>query len=132
MPFYRIYHPGNLLSSEDKTIIAKGFTKVHAEATGTTVHSVKVAFIAFQDVFSGGVPDTSLIRVVGLIKGGRSAEVKAKMLAQLDEILQPYAKNGGIETTLVENLPADNVRHAGEGSSQDTKDWAALAPPQKQ
>ncbi|PRP86425.1 hypothetical protein PROFUN_05344 [Planoprotostelium fungivorum] len=113
MPFYQIFHAPGTLSREDKTIIAKGFTETHCSIAGATPYVVKVAFID-ADIYTSGEHDDKIIRIVGIIKGGRTFETKSKLLEGLSLVITPFLGEKMVEITLVENHAEDMKRVIGK------------------
>jgi len=134
MPFYQVFYPAQSLSTDTKAALANGITKAHSSIAGAPPYAVKVAFVSLStdDVYSGGKPETSLIRVVGLIKAGRDEATRARLLVALHALFEQEAPRAiGAEITLIENRVEDSVRFAGVETQQQVKEWAATAPPNK-
>ena len=115
MPFYTCFVVTNSLSATQKAFIAEEITRIHVTRTGAPPSFVRVLFHEFQpsDVFTGGKPlPCAMIR--GVIRAGRSAEVKAQMLKELWAMLQ---KVTGLEDdkllVSVQDNPAGNAMEAG-------------------
>lgn len=80
----------------------------HSTIAGAARFAIKVAFIPLSaegpEIFSGGEPETQLIRVVALIKSGRDADTRARLLTALHAVFVQFApRTFGAEITLVEN-----------------------------
>jgi phenylpyruvate tautomerase PptA (4-oxalocrotonate tautomerase family) len=84
MPFYTVYHPTELLPLQ-RAEIANAITQAHCNATGAPHFLVRVTFIATGSTsyFSGGIAETSFLRIVGVIRSGRSKECKQALLRAL-------------------------------------------------
>ena len=115
MPFYTCFAVTNSLSAAQKAFIAEEITRIHVTRTGAPASFVRVLFHEFQpsDIFTGGKPlPCAMIR--GVIRAGRSAEVKAQMLKELWAMLQ---KVTGLEDdkllVSVQDNPAGNAMEAG-------------------
>ena len=115
MPFYTCFVVTNSLSATQKAFIAEEITRIHVTRTGAPPSFVRVLFHEFQpsDVYTGGKPlPCAMIR--GVIRAGRSAEVKAQMLKELWAMLQ---KVTGLEDdkllVSVQDNPASNAMEAG-------------------
>lgn len=81
MPFYRFTVPTGGATLHHKAEVAAAVTKVHSEVTGAPARYVHCSFteVAPQSIFIAGEPVTGP-RMIGLLREGRSAEVKAKLL----------------------------------------------------
>ncbi|EJD39274.1 hypothetical protein AURDEDRAFT_187432 [Auricularia subglabra TFB-10046 SS5] len=130
MPFYTVYYPASLLTAANKQEIAGGITAQHAAITGAPTSAAKIVFIpvAPEDSFSNGQL-APFVRLVGLIKGGRDADTRARLLGGLTKVFAPFLDADVVELTLIENRLEDTVRYAGGVASQEQKEWAAHAPP---
>jgi phenylpyruvate tautomerase PptA (4-oxalocrotonate tautomerase family) len=81
MPFYRFTVPTGGATLRHKAEVAAAVTKVHCEVTGTPARYVHCAFVevAPDSIFVAGEP-VSGPRMVGLLREGRSVEVRARLL----------------------------------------------------
>jgi phenylpyruvate tautomerase PptA (4-oxalocrotonate tautomerase family) len=86
MPYYQFHIPADSPSAGRKAEIAAAVTKVHTAVTGAPARYVNVAFIEMPpgNLFVGDEPVTSG-RMVGIIRAGRSAEVKRDLIHGLAE-----------------------------------------------
>jgi phenylpyruvate tautomerase PptA (4-oxalocrotonate tautomerase family) len=86
MPHYQFIIPAGGASAQHKAEIAAAFTKVHTEVTGAPAGYVNCSFV---EVPAGSifVADEAVEagRMVGVIRQGRSEEVKRKLLLELGE-----------------------------------------------
>jgi phenylpyruvate tautomerase PptA (4-oxalocrotonate tautomerase family) len=84
MPFYQFTIPSDSPSAGLKTEIARAVTKVHTSVTGAPARYVNVSFV---EVPPGNlfVADEPLAqgRMVGIIRSGRTAEVKHDLITGL-------------------------------------------------
>lgn len=116
MPTYTIFSPAGQVSSAQKANIARNVTRVHNEVTGAQTFFAQVVF---QDTtpgnwFMGGVPlEGSQIYLCGHIRGGRSKEVKAKLIMALHDAVQTGAgvRKSQVWAYLVELPPSDMVEY---------------------
>ncbi|KDQ14539.1 hypothetical protein BOTBODRAFT_32680 [Botryobasidium botryosum FD-172 SS1] len=134
MPFYQVFYPASSLSSDTKAKLAEGITQAHSSIAGAPPDAVKVAFVsvAADDLYSSGKPEQAVIRVVGLIKGGRDANTRARLLAGLHAVFEQSAPSTvAAEISLIENRVEDTVRYAGAETQGKVKEWAAVAPPKR-
>ncbi|MCX6466912.1 MAG: tautomerase family protein [Pseudonocardiales bacterium] len=81
MPFYRFTVPTGGATLRHKAEVAAAVTKVHCEVTGAPARYVHCAFVevAPDSIFVAGEP-VSGPRMVGLLREGRSVEVRARLL----------------------------------------------------
>jgi phenylpyruvate tautomerase PptA (4-oxalocrotonate tautomerase family) len=81
MPLYTVYHPPSLMPNQ-RTDIAKSITTAHTACTGAPAFLVKVVFFSLDasSYYSGGHPESSLLRIVGVIRAGRSKEERQNLL----------------------------------------------------
>jgi phenylpyruvate tautomerase PptA (4-oxalocrotonate tautomerase family) len=89
MPFYTCFAFSDSLSAAQKANIAEEITRIHTKLTGAPRSFVRVLFHEMQssDIFTGGKPlPCAMIR--GVIRAGRSAEVKKQLLSELWTMLQ--------------------------------------------
>jgi phenylpyruvate tautomerase PptA (4-oxalocrotonate tautomerase family) len=91
MPLYTVYHPPSL-SRAQRSDIAKSITESHVSLTGAPAFVVKVIFIALDSssYFSGGHSESSLLRIVGVIRAGRSKEDRQKLLLAINDGTKEY------------------------------------------
>ncbi|BBG02660.1 MULTISPECIES: tautomerase family protein [Pseudonocardia] len=81
MPYYRFTVPAGDATLQHKAEVAAAVTKVHVEVTGAPAAYVHCAFVEVPQgsVFAGGRAVDGP-RMVGLIREGRSTEVRAALL----------------------------------------------------
>lgn len=81
MPFYQFTVPTGGATLRHRAEVAAAMTKVHSEVTGAPGTYVHCSFVevAPDSVFVAGEPVNDA-RMVGLIREGRSAEVRAKLV----------------------------------------------------
>lgn len=84
MPFYQFTIPSDSPSAALKTEIARAVTKVHTSVTGAPARYVNVSFVEVPpgNLFVGDEP-VSGGRMVGIIRSGRTAEVKRELITGL-------------------------------------------------
>jgi phenylpyruvate tautomerase PptA (4-oxalocrotonate tautomerase family) len=85
MPLYTVYHPPSLTSWQ-RSDIATSITTAHTTSTGAPAFLVKVIFLQLDasSYFSGGHPESSLLRIVGVIRAGRSKEERQNLLQRIN------------------------------------------------
>ena len=81
MPYYQFTVPSGGATLKHKAEIAAAMTRVHSEVTGAPGNYVHCSFVevAPESVFVAGQAVDGA-RMVGLIREGRSTEVRAKLL----------------------------------------------------
>ncbi|GAA2542183.1 tautomerase family protein [Pseudonocardia hydrocarbonoxydans] len=81
MPFYQFTVPTGGATLRHRAEVAAAMTKVHSEVTGAPGTYVHCSFVevAPDSVFVAGEPVNDA-RMVGLIREGRSAEVRAALI----------------------------------------------------
>lgn len=81
MPYYQFTVPTGGATLAHKAEVAAAVTKVHAEVTGAPGHYVHCSFVEVPpgSIFAAGEAVTGA-RMVGLIRTGRSAELRGKLL----------------------------------------------------
>ena len=86
MPFYQFTVPTDSPSAKNKADIAAAFTKVHTEVTGAPARYVNVSFneVPPGSLFVAGEP-VSYGRMVGIIRAGRSQQIKRELITGLAE-----------------------------------------------
>ena len=112
MPLYTIYHPPSLSPSQ-RSEIASTITKAHIELTGAPSFLVKTIFIPVDSssFFTAGKPESSLLRIVGVIRAGRPRDDRQSLLLAIYE----GVKKHGFEVEIhLEEMKAE-VRILGRG-----------------
>jgi phenylpyruvate tautomerase PptA (4-oxalocrotonate tautomerase family) len=84
MPFYQFTIPSDSASAGLKAEIARAVTKVHTSVTGAPTRYVNVSFVEVPpgNLFVGDEP-VAAGRMVGIIRTGRTAEVKRELITGL-------------------------------------------------
>jgi phenylpyruvate tautomerase PptA (4-oxalocrotonate tautomerase family) len=84
VPFYQFTIPSDSRSAGLKTEIARAVTKVHTSVTGAPARYVNVSFVEVPpgNLFVGDEP-VAHGRMVGIIRAGRTAEVKHDLITGL-------------------------------------------------
>ena len=84
MPFYQFTISSDSPSAGLKTEIARAVTKVHTAVTGAPARYVNVSFVEVPpgNLFVGDEPVTQG-RMVGIIRSGRTSEVKHELITGL-------------------------------------------------
>lgn len=86
MPLYTVYHPPAVTDTQ-RSEIAEWITKAHVSITGAPAFLVKVIFIPLESTssFTGGEPESSLLRILGVIRSGRSRDDRQKLLLEIHD-----------------------------------------------
>jgi phenylpyruvate tautomerase PptA (4-oxalocrotonate tautomerase family) len=86
MPFYQFTVPANSLDPATKQEIATAVTDVHCRVTGAPAHYVNCQFVEVPtgNLFVGG-GQRDAVRMVGIIRRGRSEEVRRQLLMGIAE-----------------------------------------------
>ncbi|MCA1843384.1 MAG: tautomerase family protein [Actinobacteria bacterium] len=81
MPYYQFHIPADSPSAGLKSEIAAAVTKVHSSVTGAPARYVNVSFVELPpgNLFVGDEP-VAHGRMVGIIRAGRTAEVKNALI----------------------------------------------------
>jgi phenylpyruvate tautomerase PptA (4-oxalocrotonate tautomerase family) len=95
MPLYTVYHPTTLIA-HSRSDIATVITNSHIKATGAPAFLVKVVFIPVEwtSFFSGGCAEDKLLRIVGVIRAGRSKQERQSLLLSIYQGIKRIEKNG--------------------------------------
>jgi phenylpyruvate tautomerase PptA (4-oxalocrotonate tautomerase family) len=91
MPLYTIYHPP-VLSADQRADIAQAITEAHVSITGAPAFLVKVIFIPLDvsSYFTGGHAESNLLRIVGVIRAGRSTEDRQSLLMKIHNDIKDH------------------------------------------
>ena len=129
MPTYTVTNSNFNLSLKQQKKLAEGITKVHNIVTGANTYFAQVIFNKTKknNHFMGGkkVVEPSLF-LTGLIRAGRSKEVKDKLISDLKDVL---VKNSKLDETQVwvyiNDLPPSQRIEYGAvlPDSGKEKDW---------
>jgi phenylpyruvate tautomerase PptA (4-oxalocrotonate tautomerase family) len=116
MPFYQFTVPAGSPTLQHKAEIAALATKVHSEVTGAPARYVHCSFteVPRDSIFVAGEP-VNFPRLVGLIRSGRSAEVKAQLMHQLASGWSAITGEPVRDLALfLHEVPGENVMEEGE------------------
>ncbi len=129
MPTYTVTNSNFNLSLKQQKKLAEGITKVHNIVTGANTYFAQVIFNKTKknNHFMGGkkVTEPSLF-LMGLIRAGRSKELKDKLISDLKDVL---VKNSKLDETQVwvyiNDLPPSQMIEYGAvlPDSGKEKDW---------
>ena len=116
MPFYQFTMPRGDATLEHKAEVAAAMTKVHSEVTGAPGTYVHCSFVEVppDSIYVAGEP-VSGPRMVGIIRSGRSAEVRGRLLHGLADawcaITGEQKENVAI---FLQEVPGANVLEDGQ------------------
>ena len=120
MPIYRCAIPAGSLARDQKRRLAEEFTTIHCALTnGTPRKFVHVTFeeAAADDAWSGGSPST-VSKIVGLIRSGRSQETRSTLVTQLTDAW----------SAITGQDKADIIIALHEVRPRDVMEWGELLP----
>ncbi len=124
MPFYQFTVPTGSPSAKHKADIAAAFTKVHTEVTGAPAHYVNVSFneVPPGSLFVAGEP-VSFGRMVGIIRAGRSEQIKRELITGLAEAWSEVTGEPmeGFALFIVEE-PSHNIMEEGQTLPEASED----------
>ena len=136
MPTYTVFAPVGQLSSSQKADIARNVTRVHNEVTGARTFFAQVVFHDAQpgSWFMGGVPlEGDQIYLCGHIRGGRTKEMKARLVLGLRDVIREGAgvDKSKVWAYLVE-LPPSHMVEYGYMLPEPGQEaaWLADMPPE--
>lgn len=116
MPFYRCTVPTGLLEKDQKAQIAGAITNLHCGLNpGTPRDFVHVVFdeVAAGNGWCGGRPSPKSV-IIGMIRAGRTREIKDGLLFGISELWQKVAGQDPIDIVVgVVEIPARDVVEAG-------------------
>jgi phenylpyruvate tautomerase PptA (4-oxalocrotonate tautomerase family) len=128
VPFYQFTVPSGGATLQHKAEVASAVTKVHAEVTGAPAAYVHCTFSVLEEesVFVAGEAVTSP-RMVGLIRSGRSPEVRARLIHGIAdawcEITGDVKKDLAI---FIVEVPGANVMEDGVVLPEAAEDVGAI------
>ena len=131
MPTYTVTNSNFNLSSKQQKKLAEGITKVHNIVTGANTYFAQVIFNKTKknNHFMGGkkVAEPSLF-LMGLIRAGRSKEVKDKLISDLRDVLVKNSKLDEAQVWVyINDLPPSQMIEYGAvlPESGKEKEWFA-------
>ncbi len=116
MPYYQFTVPAGSPTLQHKAEIAALSTKVHTEVTGAPGRYVHCSFVEVprDSIFVAGEP-VNFPRLVGLIRSGRDAQVKDRLLHRLAEEWSAITGEPARDLALfLHEVPGGNVMEEGE------------------
>ena len=137
MPTYTVTVANLSLSPQQKSQIAEAITAAHSAQTGAPRFFAQVLFSAANegDHFVGGrVNSAPQVYVHGLVREGRSAEVKQALMSQmLEEVAQIVGITGEDVWIYLQDIPATQMIEFGRflPAPGDEAEWAKEMSPEK-
>ncbi|MEJ2867728.1 tautomerase family protein [Actinomycetospora sp. OC33-EN08] len=129
MPYYQFTAPAGSATLARKAEIAAAFTKVHCEVTGAPSAYVQCSFteVAPDSIFVAGEP-VSGPRMVGLIRQGRSKDLRAKLLHGLADAWCEITGDSKDDVALfLLEQPGANIMEGGVILPEASEDPGAIA-----
>lgn len=115
MPFYQFTAPAGSATLAHRAEIAEAMTKVHSEVTGAPAKYVHCSFTEVEQgsIFAAGKPATGP-RMVGIIREGRTAEVRAELIHGLADAWCAITGDAKEDVAVfVQEVPGGNVLEDG-------------------
>lgn len=115
MPFYQFTAPTGSATLARRAEIAEAMTKVHSEVTGAPAKYVHCSFVEVEagSIFAAGKPATGP-RMVGIIREGRTAEVRAELIHGLADAWCAITGDAKEDVAVfVQEVPGGNVLEDG-------------------
>lgn len=128
MPFYQFTVPRGGATLAHKAEVAAAVTRVHAEVTGAPAAYVHCSFTEVESgsIYVAGEPVTSP-RMVGLIRTGRSVEVRARLMHGIADAWTAITGEDKAALALfVVEIPGANVMEDGVVLPEITEDAGAV------
>jgi phenylpyruvate tautomerase PptA (4-oxalocrotonate tautomerase family) len=134
MPTYTFTSVEGTLDAPKRAKIASAITRIHSETTGAPTYFAQVIFteVAPDCYFVGGSPlKGQQVFVNGQIRGGRSAETKDSLIAQITAAVAEASKlaNRNVWVYITELVPRQMVEfgHVLPEAGDEAR-WAAALP----
>jgi len=129
MPLWRLYHPADAFSAEDKQQLAERITALYRRLPKFYVGVVFQA-VAAEDFYIGGQPTGRFVRiwVDHIARTLPTAELRSWWIGQCDEALAPFIRDRGldwefhIDETPFELWSIQGIRPPA-ADSEDEKRW---------
>ena len=128
MPYYQFTVPTGGATLQHKAEIAAAMTKVHCEVTGAPSSYVQCSFteIPAGSLFAAGEPVEGP-RLVGLIRAGRSAEVRRRLITEIAEAWTEITGDAKDELAVfIVEMPGSNVMEGGRILPEAADDPGAI------
>jgi phenylpyruvate tautomerase PptA (4-oxalocrotonate tautomerase family) len=128
VPFYQFTVPTGGATLSHKAEVAAAMTKVHAEVTGAPSAYVHCSFVEVppDSIFVAGEP-VSGARMTGIIRSGRSPEVRARLLHGLaDAWCEITGDRKEDVAVFLQEVPGANVLEDGRVLPEASADPGAI------
>ncbi|GAA4701697.1 hypothetical protein GCM10023215_45840 [Pseudonocardia yuanmonensis] len=128
MPYYQFIVPTGGATLRHKAEVAEAMTKVHSEVTGAPGKYVHCAFVevAADSIYVAGKP-TDGPRMVGLIRDGRSTEIRAKLIHGIADAWSAITGDEKEDLAIfIEEIPGANVMEDGTILPEITNEPGAI------
>jgi phenylpyruvate tautomerase PptA (4-oxalocrotonate tautomerase family) len=128
MPYYQFTVPTGGATLKHKAEVAAAMTKVHSEVTGARGDYVHCSFaeVAPGSIFVAGEP-VSGPRMVGVIRKGRSTEVRAKLIHGLADAWCEITGDAKESVAIfIQEVPGANVLEDGVILPEITEEPGAI------
>ena len=128
MPYYQFTVPTGSATLQRKAEVAAAMTKVHSNVTGAPATYVQCSFVEVPpgSIFVAGEA-VEAPRMVGIIREGRSAEVRAKLIHGLaDAWCEITGETKESLLIVLQEVPGANTLENGVIMPEITDDPAAI------
>lgn len=130
MPLWKVYHPVDAFTREDKHAISKAITSVYARAMPKFYVGVVFQEVHEDNIYIGGEPHPRFVRiwVDHIARTFNSDETRVRFFGKVNELLAPWLGERGFDWELhVDETPFDLWTIQGhfpprEGT-EDEKRW---------
>ena len=129
MPVYEFIAPAGSATFEPRAEIAAAVTRVHSEITGAPPRYVHCAFAeaAPGSMFVGGEPSTAP-RLMGLIREGRSAELRGRLIHAIADAWSAITGDAKDELAIfLREVPGANCFEDGTILPEASEDAGAIS-----
>jgi phenylpyruvate tautomerase PptA (4-oxalocrotonate tautomerase family) len=134
MPLWKVYHPVDAFTPEDKKGIAQAITNVYGRVMPRFYVGVIFQEVKEDSCYVGGEPHGKFVRIwidhIARAFAPEDSERKAGFMRRVNQLLEPYIKDRGFDWELhVDETPFDLWTIQGlfpprEGT-EDEKRWMA-------
>lgn len=132
MPLWKIYHPVDAFSIEDKDALAEKITDVYAR--GMPRFYVNIIFTPVPEdcFYIGGKRRNNFVRMVmeHIAREFPNKEASARFIQKINQVIEPYVKNRGFDWEFhIDETPFDLWTVQGyfppRAGTEDEKRWMA-------
>ena len=128
MPYYQFTVPTGSATLQRKAEVAAAMTKVHSNVTGAPATYVQCSFVEVPpgSIFVAGEP-VEAPRMVGIIREGRSTEVRAKLIHGIADAWCAITGDAKKDLAIfIHEIPGANAMEDGVILPEITDDPAAI------